>query len=313
MYLLNCVKQADCGLYNVAESGDSMKKIILDTDLGSDCDDAGAIAILHNLEDTGEAQILGMTHCASEITGAISLFAINEYYNKKDIPGGQFQDYPFLEGGINVRFTKPVSEDYLKDHSMPKIENATKLLRRLLAENQEVTLVSIGMLNNIKNLIKSMPDEESPLDGVQLIKRSVKELYVMGGNFRDLEDAEYNIKCDTESAIYVAENFPSPIVYAGFELGEGIMTGGNLKKRPENPIARMYHIRVGDKLRESWDPITVYCAIRDKSGLFKKSDRKGISFDETGRVRLSEGDKDCFLLFAEDCDKIRDEIDSLMY
>ncbi len=32
--------------------------VILDTDIGSDCDDAGALAVLHALADRGEVEIL---------------------------------------------------------------------------------------------------------------------------------------------------------------------------------------------------------------------------------------------------------------
>ena len=35
-------------------------RVILDTDLSSDVDDVGAVAVLHALADAGEAEILGM-------------------------------------------------------------------------------------------------------------------------------------------------------------------------------------------------------------------------------------------------------------
>jgi len=34
--------------------------VIFDTDIGSDCDDAGALAVLHALADAGELKILGV-------------------------------------------------------------------------------------------------------------------------------------------------------------------------------------------------------------------------------------------------------------
>ena len=36
--------------------------ILLDTDIGCDCDDAGAMAVLHALADMGETEILAVTH-----------------------------------------------------------------------------------------------------------------------------------------------------------------------------------------------------------------------------------------------------------
>ena len=69
-------------------------KILLDTDLGSDCDDSGALAVLHNLADQDKAEILGITHCASERTGLVSVMSINSYYGRPDIPVGQYKVKP---------------------------------------------------------------------------------------------------------------------------------------------------------------------------------------------------------------------------
>ena len=35
-------------------------KVIFDTDMANDCDDAGALAVLHALADLGEAEILAI-------------------------------------------------------------------------------------------------------------------------------------------------------------------------------------------------------------------------------------------------------------
>ena len=63
-------------------------KIILDTDMGPDCDDAGALALLHKLEKLGEAEILAVMHCTSSIWGPGCIDAINTYYKRPDIPIG---------------------------------------------------------------------------------------------------------------------------------------------------------------------------------------------------------------------------------
>ena len=38
-------------------------KIIYDTDIGGDCDDAGTLSMLHRLCDKNEAELLAVTHC----------------------------------------------------------------------------------------------------------------------------------------------------------------------------------------------------------------------------------------------------------
>ena len=58
----------------------SIRKIILDTDMGPDCDDAGALAVLHALADRGKASILGVMYCTSIPTGPACIDAINRFY-----------------------------------------------------------------------------------------------------------------------------------------------------------------------------------------------------------------------------------------
>ena len=40
-------------------------RILFDTDLGGDCDDAGALQIIHTFRRQGRAALLSATHCTS--------------------------------------------------------------------------------------------------------------------------------------------------------------------------------------------------------------------------------------------------------
>jgi hypothetical protein len=65
-------------------------RIIFDTDIGSDCDDAGALAVLHKLAHKGEAEILGVIYSSAFcLYGAGACDAINTYYGRGDLPLGQ--------------------------------------------------------------------------------------------------------------------------------------------------------------------------------------------------------------------------------
>lgn len=287
-----------------------MKKIILDTDLGSDCDDAGAIALMHRLADLGETEILAVTHCTSEIGGIITVKAINDFYKRHELPVGQYSKTTFMEDDACKRFTKFIMTEYLENHKVLEVEDATKVMRKTLSENSGVTLVAIGFLNNYAELLRSQPDDISPLTGAELIAKNVKELYVMAGNFIDLTYAEYNVKIDIESAKYVAENFPAPIIYAGYELGELVRTGESLKLSDDsNPVKKCYAIRQADGLRESWDPITVYCAIRENNAFFRKSEKCKITFDDKGCVVIDGDGKDCYLIANATNEEIRKELE----
>ena len=284
------------------------EKILIDTDLGSDCDDAGALALLHNMAEEGMAKTIGITHCASEISGAIALKVINEWYKRSDIPIGRLTRYKFLEGEKCTSFTKKTAESYIESHEIPRFEDSVKVMRKALVENTGVTLVTIGMMNNVADLLRSEPDEISDKNGLELVRDSVRCMYSMGGNFKDFEYEEYNIKTDVKSANYVAAHFPAPIIYAGFELGCDIKTGNNLKNgSDENPVRKMYDILGG--LGFSWDPITAYCAIRQENKFFDKNSEKTISFDDRGRTICTDGGKDFYLVMTAELEAVRAELD----
>ncbi|HRT97049.1 MAG TPA: Tm-1-like ATP-binding domain-containing protein, partial [Planctomycetota bacterium] len=63
-------------------------KIIFDTDMDSDCDDAAALALLHALADNGEAEILATMCSATHPFSAPCTDAINTYYGRPNLPIG---------------------------------------------------------------------------------------------------------------------------------------------------------------------------------------------------------------------------------
>src|SRR3954467_13772084 len=63
-------------------------KIIFDTDMDSDCDDVGALAVLHALADNGEADILATVVSTPTAWPPPCVDAINTYYARPDLPIG---------------------------------------------------------------------------------------------------------------------------------------------------------------------------------------------------------------------------------
>ena len=58
------------------------KKIIFDTDIGWDCDDAGALALIHSLCNKGEAELLAVTATYYHRYVAGCIDAINRFYGR---------------------------------------------------------------------------------------------------------------------------------------------------------------------------------------------------------------------------------------
>lgn len=287
-------------------------KIIIDTDIGADCDDAGALAIANALHNNGEIQLLGITHCTSDIDGAYTICAINRYYSNEDIPVGQTAVKGFLDGEENKTFTRRIKNNFVEKYGERDFEDAVPLLRKLLSENTNVRLVCIGQLNNLAALLRSKADDISTLDGQALAKQSLEKVIVMGGDFREgIPEAEYNIKCDIASAGYAAEKCPVPVVYCGFEAGTDVITGQPLKNADtDNPVRIAYEMfaeKYNDNIpffRPSWDLVTVYYAAAGEIGLWKLSPAITVNFDENGLTVVKPGGKDRFLINAADTNEI---------
>ncbi len=98
--------------------------IIFDTDIGTDVDDAGALAILHILADQGKAEILATMSANQNRWCAPAIDVINTYYGRGDIPIGSSKTGPSPEDGSNQWIPGfPSNHSYLV-YKMPQTELA---------------------------------------------------------------------------------------------------------------------------------------------------------------------------------------------
>ena len=282
------------------------RKYILDTDIGGDCDDCIAMAMLAKYHKAGKIDLLGVTHCTSNLSGAYTAAAILDWYGAADVPVGQTLRKGFLAEAVHEKYSTPVMARFLwlksEAYGERKFEDAVPMLRRLLAAERDVTLVFIGPLNDMHELLISSPDGYSPLCGRELVKQSVREVVVMGGNFRDREVGEYNIQCDLPASKYTAENCPVPVTYCGWEAGANVFTGRNLGKAGINhPVRLAYYYFWGENqyARESWDPVTVYYALHPEDPDWIVSDECAVRF-ENNRTLVSEGCGAKYVRYADE-------------
>src|SRR5215210_7685327 len=61
-------------------------KILFDTDMMTDCDDAGAMAVLHALADKGECEILATVVSSKDIQSVATVDVINTFYGRPGLP-----------------------------------------------------------------------------------------------------------------------------------------------------------------------------------------------------------------------------------
>ena len=60
--------------------------LIIDTDAATDCDDAGALAVAHALQNRGECKILAVVTSNKDIYSIGAIDAINTWYGRGNIP-----------------------------------------------------------------------------------------------------------------------------------------------------------------------------------------------------------------------------------
>ena len=245
--------------------------IIFDTDIGTDVDDAGALAILHIMADRGEARILATMSANRNPWCVPSLDVINTYYGRGDIPIGCSRTGPNPEKWYHDSVRDFPHDLTDSDHA----PDAVDLYRRILAAqpDKSVTIVVVGWLTNIAELLDSKPDRHSALSGKELVEAKVRELVSMGGRWPNSPkgEGEYNFTMDGASAHKVIEAWPGKIMFTG--LGKDVMTGGRLVAQGsiDNPVRAFYRnffegYTVSN--RSSWDLIAVLYAVRGLSDCF---------------------------------------------
>lgn len=245
--------------------------IIFDTDIGTDVDDAGALAILHILADKGEARILATMSANQNPWCAPAIDVINTYYGREDMPIGCSKTGPNPEKWYHDNVG-----DFPHDlSSSADAPDAVELYRKILASqpDQSVTIVVVGWLTNMADLLDSKPDQYSPLAGRELVEAKVKELVSMGGRWPNSPkgEGEYNFHMDGAAAYKVISDWPGKIMFTG--LGKDVMSGGRLVAEgpKDNPVPAFYrNFFKGHKVseRSSWDLIAVLYAVRGLSDYF---------------------------------------------
>jgi pyrimidine-specific ribonucleoside hydrolase len=142
----------------------------------------------------------------------------NTYFNRPDIPiavpKGQAVDEPDSQhwsDSIVARYPHRVK-------SNADVPDAVALYRQVLAKQPDkgVTIVTVGFLTNLANLLKSKPDQFSKLSGKDLVSQKVKQLVSMAGKFP--AGNEFNVFKDADASISALRDWPTLIIFSGFEI-----------------------------------------------------------------------------------------------
>lgn len=267
-------------------------KVIFDTDMYTDFDDAGALSCLHALADAGECEILATV---SNTRGCMSVAVceiINAYYGRPDIPVGCAKEIGCSgSGAAHVgRYGATVEKyaEWVKHRNSDDAPDANDVYRRVLAAQPDgsVTICSVGFLTNLRRLLETKADGISPLDGKALVAKKVKRWVAMACKYP--EGKEYNSMKDPESSRIALESWPTPVVFTDFDYGRDCFAGrvlaesgqkgnpvaeifaGNVPSREEirKDSARQLRCCYGMGGRAAWDETAVLIAVRGTEPYF---------------------------------------------
>jgi inosine-uridine nucleoside N-ribohydrolase len=243
--------------------------VILDTDIGPDYDDVGAMAVLHALADRGEVTPLAVIASNKNELVVPVIDIINTYFGRPELPTGA----PKGEGashGASQKWPEMLAEKY--PHKIAKTSDApdaVETYRKILSRQPDnsVTIVTIGFLTNLNDLLASGPDKISSLSGQDLVKKKVRQLVSMAGAFP--EGREYNVLVDSTASEKVFAQWPTQIIFSGFEIGKQVKTGLKVvaSENLKSPVKDVYALAMPQSKddtdgRMSWDQTAVLVAIR---------------------------------------------------
>ena len=261
-------------------------KVIFDTDMYTDFDDAGALACLHAMADAGECEILATISNTRDCMSVAMCEIINAYYGRPEIPVGCAKETgkSGAEPDHIKRYDATVKKyaKWVKHLNSNDAPDANKVYRRILAAqpDKSVVICSVGFLTNLRRLLETKPDDISPLGGKALVAKKVKLWVAMACRYPS--GWEYNSGTDAESSRIALENWPTPVLISDFEYGRDCYAGRTLAESgaKDNPVAEVFagNIPTRDEVRAdsakwnkccsgmggraSWDQTAVLVAVR---------------------------------------------------
>jgi inosine-uridine nucleoside N-ribohydrolase len=296
-------------MLHCARAEEAPVPLIFDTDMGNDCDDALALAMIHALQSRKECELLAVTITKDHELAAPFVDCLNTFYGRGNIPigvcrnsgktpdAGKYNQVSKITDNGKLRF----EHDLLSGNNAP---TAVEVLRRTLAQAQDasVVVVQVGFSTNLANLLASPADAIAPLSGRELFAKKVKLVSIMAGAFAPIpndqgvlgEHREYNVAEDIPSIKKLVELCDVPILWSGFEIGlnltyphQSILQ--DYRYVTHHPVAEAYIAYIPPPQdRPTWDLTSVLAAVRPDRGYFELSNPGTVTISDDAISRFAE-------------------------
>jgi len=295
-------------VFSSCRSSEKPQKLIIETDMGNDIDDALALTLaLHAVRD-GKIDLMMVSNHKKSETASTFIDIVNTYYGKPKVEVSKCSTPVIQES--NIDYTVPVvanPEWRRSGRADADYPEAVARYRKLLAasEDGEVVIVSLGFGTTLAQLLDSQPDEYSADNGRDLVEKKVKYLSIMAGSYgiadtltvngvretlfdRTKKRAEFNVANDIPSMQKVFAEWPTPIYQNPFEIGKMVMYPWDAVEKVGGPVAEAYKAyRDKPYDRPSWDILSVIYVLHPE--MFSVSEPVTVSVDDEGFNHLEKG------------------------
>lgn len=255
--------------------------IIIDTDIGTDIDDAFALALVIK---SPELELLGVTTVSGD-TAARARLAAKFLWQA----GGKWRQIPVVAGAAGP--AQPIEQArWAEGFISPQIlkESAVDFMRSEIHRYPgQVTIIAIGELTNVAALIKADP----------VAAKRIKRLAMMGGSIAlgygpgSKPEPEWNIKSNPAAAKVVFSS-GIPILMAPLDVTAMLKLGADERSRlfsqntaVTSSLSALYHLW-GQETPTLFDPMAVVMLI--DPGICQ-TQALAIEVDQQGYTRVVKG------------------------
>ena len=267
------------------------RSVILDTDIGPDCDDVGALVCLIDYAKKYGFPILGICNCTSNKAGTGTIDAVCRHCGIETPYLGQWHGEGFQDEPACHKYNDAVAEKFSEAYRNGTLKTADEVTfyRTLLAgaEDDSVMIITIGMFNDLAALLRSGADEISPLSGMELVKAKVNCLVSMAAILP--EGRECNVISDYKAAEVVFNEWPTAVYLSDFHIGWKIMTGYDHIQDPAvfeaHPLALAYHLYTrgwthlpAEGMNSSYDLTAIQFAVEGEGEFYSLLDPVDLEF-----------------------------------